>query len=369
MIDNQRLLNTFLDYVRIDSESRSEGAICRRLVEDLKAIPGCEVYVDSTMAQTGSEAGNIYATLPATAQGEPIILCAHMDTVVPGIGVEPVIEDGIVRSKGDTILGADDKSGIAAIVEAMRTVTEQNIPHPTVQAVFTVCEEIGLLGSRYLEYDRLAAKKAAVLDSGIPGVIVTAGPSQYKIKATVIGRSAHAGGAPQNGISAIQVLCEAISNMKQLRIDPETTANIGSIHADYPTNIVAERASMVAECRSRSPEKLERQAKHMEDCLVLACEKYGATLEFERDKVYSGYRYEEDHPFIQEMRQAMETVGLTVRTLEGGGGSDVNNLFQHGISALMIGTGMAKVHTTSEQIAINELEGTARLALELIRAK
>lgn len=367
MINKERLLNTFLDYVRIDSESRDEKAMAERLCADLAAI-GCEIYVDNTMDKTGSNTGNVYATLPGTAPGEPILLCAHMDTVVPGVGVEPVVEDGIIRSKGDTILGADDKSGVAAIVEGLRAVVEQNISHPTVEVVFTVCEEIGLYGSKYMDYSRLTAKKAAVLDAGLPGVIVSAGPGQYKIEAAVIGRKAHAGSAPEKGVSAIQVLCEAISNMKQLRIDPETTANIGSIHADYPTNIVAERATMKAECRSRDPEKLEKQAKHMEDCLHLACEKYGAALELERTKVYDSYRHDENDPFIQQMSAAMTRVGLTPKLRAGGGGSDVNNMCPHGITALMVGTGMAKVHTTQEQIAVADLESTASLVLELIKA-
>ncbi len=367
MINKERLLNTFLDYVRIDSESRHEKAMAQRVAADLKAI-GCEVYVDDTMDKTGSDTGNVFATLPATAEGEAILLCAHLDTVVPGVGVEPVVEDGVIRSKGDTVLGSDDKSGVATIVEAVRTVAEQNIPHPTIEVLFTVCEEIGLFGSRYMDYSRLTAKKAAVFDSGAPAIIVSAGPGQYKLGATVIGRTAHAGVAPQNGISAIQVLCEAISNMKQLRIDPETTANIGSIHAEYPTNIVAERATMMAECRSRDPEKLEKQAKHMEDCLKLACEKYGATLELERTKTYDSYSHDENDPFIQEVSAVMSRVGLPPRLLAGGGGSDVNNMCQHGITALMLGTGMAKVHTTDEQIAVADLERTAQLVLELVKA-
>lgn len=367
MINKERLLNTFLDYVRIDSESRHEKKFAQRLIADLTAI-GCEIYVDDTMDKTGSDTGNVYATLPGTAPGQPIILCAHMDTVVPGVGIEPVVEDGVIRSKGDTVLGADDKSGVATIVEAMRTVAERNIPHPTVQAVFTVCEEIGLYGSRYMDYDKLVGKRAAVLDSSVPGYIVMGGPGQYKIEAAVIGRSAHAGG-PEHGISAIQVLCEAISNMKQLRIDPETTANIGAIHADYPTNIVAERATMCAECRSRDESKLERQAKHMEDCLRLACEKYGAQLELERTRVYDPYSHREDDPFIRQVSAAMERTGLTPHQGFTGGGSDANNMCKRGITALMIGTGMQGVHTTQEQMMVARLEDTAQMVLELIRAE
>lgn len=366
MINNERLLNTFLAYVRIDSESRNEKAMAERICADLKAI-GCDIYVDDTMVQTGSNTGNVYATLPGTAEGEPILLCAHMDTVVPGNGVEPVVEDGVVRSKGNTVLGSDDKSGVVAIVEAMRTVVEQKIPHPTIQAVFTVCEEIGLLGSRYLQYDKLVGRWAAVLDSGTPGVITSAGPGQYKIEATVIGRKAHAGLTPETGVSAIQVLCQAIAGMKQLRIDPETTANIGSIHSEYPTNIVAERATMLAECRSRRNDKLEAQAEHMEECLRRACEQHGAVLELERTKVYGAYSHAENHPFVQKMSRAVSSVGLTPRLEPSGGGSDGNNLCAHGITALVVGTGMSKVHTTDEQITVRDLESTSRMALELIK--
>lgn len=367
MINKERLLNTFLDYVRIDSESRDEKAMAQRLMADLKEI-GCDVYVDDTMDKTGSNTGNVYATLPATAEGEPILLCAHMDTVVPGVGVEPVVENGIVRSKGDTVLGADDKSGVAAIMEGLRALVEQKLPHPTVEVVFTVCEEIGLYGSKYMDYSRLTAKKAAVLDAGEPGSIVTCGPGQYRLEAAVVGRKAHAGVAPEQGISAIQVLAEAIANMKLLRIDKETTANIGSIHAEYPTNIVAERAAMTAECRSRDAAKLEAQAEHMEACLRAACEKYGAALELERTKAYDSYCHNEKDPFVQEMAEAMRRAGVNPLLRPGGGGSDVNNMCRNGITALMIGTGMAAVHTTDEHIKVADLEGTARLVLELVKA-
>ncbi|MBE6972264.1 MAG: M20/M25/M40 family metallo-hydrolase [Ruminococcaceae bacterium] len=367
MINKERLLNTFLDYVRIDSESRDEAAMARRVIDDLAAL-GCEIYVDSTADKTGSNTGNVYATLLGNAPGEPIVLSAHLDTVVPGVGVEPVVEDGIIRSKGDTVLGADDKSGVAAVVEALRVVTEQNIPHPTVQAVFTVCEEIGLLGSVHLEYDKLAGKQAIALDTGTPGVIVTSGPGQYKIEATVVGRKAHAGVAPEQGISAIQVLAEAIANMKLLRIDPETTANIGAIHADYPTNIVAERATMSAECRSRDAAKLEEQAEHMEACLRVACEKYGAALEFKRAKAYEAFCHKQDAPVIRRVAAAMTAAGLNPALKPSGGGSDANNMCARGMEAVVVGTGMDKVHTTNEQIAVADLESTARMVLELIKA-
>ena len=365
MINKERLLNTFLDYVRIDSESTHEGAMAQRLMEDLQVL-GCQIDTDNSQSKTGSDTGNLYVTLPGNTEGEPIILCAHMDTVVPGIGVEPIIEDGIIRSKGDTVLGGDDKSGIAAIVETLRTVVEKDLPHPTIQAVFTVCEEIGLLGSSHLDYSKLQGKRAAVLDSsGDAGKIIIAAPGQYKLNAEVIGRRAHAGVAPEQGISAIQVLAQAISNMKLLRIDEETTANIGTISSEYATNIVPERAKIVAEARSRNNEKLEQQAQHMMDCLKDACQTYGATLEGGLTKAYSAYSFQEDHPLVQHMISACHKAGLQPVLGASGGGSDANNMNHNGIQSVVLGTGMTKVHTTNEELSIANLENIAALTLAL----
>lgn len=365
MINKERLLSTFLEYVQIDSESTHEGAIAARVAEDLKAI-GCEVYVDNSGEKTGSETGNLYCTLPGNAEGEPILFAAHMDTVVPGVGVEPVIEDGVIRSKGDTVLGGDDKSGIAAIVEALRTIVEKDLPHPTIEGLFTVCEEVGLRGSRHMDYSRITARKAAVLDSsGDAGKIITAAPGQYKLNASIIGRRAHAGVAPEEGISAIQVLCEAVSNMKLLRIDEETTANIGTISAQYATNIVAERAELIGECRSRRDDKLEAQGRHMMDCLQAACDKYGAALEGGLTKSYSAYSYPEDDPFVQEVMDACRRAGLEPSLAASGGGSDANNMSANGLKALVLGTGMTKVHTVQEEITVKNLEDTAALVLAM----
>jgi len=365
MINNERLLSTFLEYVQIDSESRHEGAMAARLTSDLSAL-GCRVWQDNSQEKTGSETGNLYAVLPGNAEGDALLFSAHMDTVTPGVGVVPVVENGVIRSQGDTVLGSDDKSGIVAVVEALRTIVENDLPHPTIEVVFTVCEELGLLGSKNMVLDQLTARKAFVLDSsGGAGSVTTAAPGQYKLHATVVGRTAHAGVAPEKGISAIQVLAEAISNMKLLRIDEETTANIGSISAKYATNIVPDRAEMLAEARSRNNEKLEVQVQHMMDCLKNACQKYGATLESTLTKAYSAYSYTEDNLFIQEVAAACRKIGLEPTFAGSGGGSDANIFNTLGIQAVVLGTGMDKVHTTNEQILVKVLEETAAFVLAL----
>lgn len=365
MIDNQRLLDTFLKYVRIDSESTHEAIFASHVATDLKAI-GCQVEFDDSCSATGSDCGNLYAVLPGNMDGEPIIFAAHMDTVAPGISVEPVIENGVIRSQGNTILGGDDKSGIVAVVEVLRTIVDNNLPHPTIQAVFTVCEETGLHGSAAIDYCKLVAKKAVVLDSsGDAGKVIISAPGHCELQAAVAGRSAHAGVAPEEGISAIQVLCEAVSHMKLLRIDKETSANIGSIFANYATNIVPERAELVAEARSRSDEKLEKQVEHMMQCLQESCDKFGARLEAGFVKSYSAYAYNEDDPFVVEVATACRKAGLNPTLTASGGGSDANNFNSNGVKSLVLGTGMAKVHTIDEEISIRNLESTAALVLAL----
>lgn len=366
MIKKDRLLQTFLEYVRIDSESGQEGAMAARLAADLQAI-GCQTETDMSQDKTGSQTGNLFCTLPGTTGAEPWILSAHMDTVCPGRGIVPVITDGVIRSQSDTVLGGDDKSGVAVIVEVLRTLAEQNLPHPTIQAVFTVCEEVGLKGSRFLDYGKLAAKKAVVLDSGgDAGKIITSAPGQCKLEATVTGRTAHAGVAPEDGISAIQVMAHAIASMQLLRIDEETTANIGTISSQYATNIVPAQAQILAEVRSRSAEKLDRQVQHMLTCLRQACDQFGATLHTQVTPAYSAYAYSQTDPFVQEVAAACRRAGLVPSFSASGGGSDANHFNANGRKALVLGTGMSKVHTTQEELTVKNLEDTAAFVLALM---
>ena len=254
-IDKKALLERFLKYVQIDSETGNEGAMAARLVEDFKAI-GCEVTTDDVHEAAQTTGCNVYATLPGKAGLEPIMFSSHMDTVVPGNGVKPRVDaDGYVRSDRTTVLGGDDKAGIVAIMEAMKAA--RDIEHRTVEAVITVREESGMFGAKNLDYSRIVSKNCIVLDSsGGPNKIITAAPGQNKIRATITGRRAHAGLAPETGISAIQVAANAVAAMQLLRIDEETTCNIGTFKAEGPTNVVSETAFVELEVRSRNNDKL-----------------------------------------------------------------------------------------------------------------
>ncbi|TKF22225.1 M20/M25/M40 family metallo-hydrolase [Vibrio genomosp. F6] len=352
-INQQRLVEHFCQLVKIDSESRNEKQIAETLAEQLSAL-GFEVH-KLVVPEEVSNGFNVYARLEGKID-DSIVLSCHMDTVTPGIGIEPIIEDGIIRSKGNTILGGDDKSGIAAIMEAVRCIQADNLEHKTIEIAFTVFEEGGLFGSKNFDMSYIKSTNAIVLDTGGPvGTIVNSAPGQQKIVAKITGRPAHAGLAPEEGISAIAVAADAITQMKLLRVDEETTANIGIVEGGQATNIVMPELRIVAEARSLNDDKLTAQVDHMINTFKAAAEKHGAEVEIESTRAYNAFVIADDHPHIQKVKAAFEKNGLTPITKGTGGGSDANNFNEKGLTTVNISTGMAKVHTTEEHIAIDDM--------------
>ncbi len=366
MIHKERLLAQFLEFVQIGSESGNEKEMGERLVKECRDL-GLEVITDKAGETFGSNGFNVFAKLPGTMEGEPYLLSAHMDTVKPGNGIVPYVEDGVIKSGEDTILGGDDKSGICGILEAVRTVLEEKIPHRAAELVFSIGEEGGMRGVKAFDVSQLESRRGYVFDSsGNVGKVIVGAPGQVKVSADVIGKRAHAGLAPEEGISAIQVMAKAIASMNLLRIDEETTCNIGTIHSDFATNIVPDRCHLFAEVRSRNLDKLNAQAKHMEDCLKKACDEAGAKLECDLYTNYESYRIPEDSPIVQTLLEAFGRMGVEPLVTLGGGGSDANIYNQKGLQAVVLGTGMTKVHTTQETITVENLNRTAELALELL---
>lgn len=365
-IDTQALLQRFLDYVQIDSESDEELAMCRRVEKDLKEI-GLEVTTDDILEMTNSTGYNVYGTLPGNPELEPIIFCSHLDTVVPGLGVKPqVCDDGYVRTDGTTILGADDKAGVCAIFEAVKAAkTLKN--RPTVEVIFTVQEEVGMFGAKHLNYDKILSKQAVILDScDPPNKIITAAPGQNKIKVKIIGKRSHAGVNPEGGVSAIAVGADAISKMNLFRIDEETTCNIGTFKAIGPTNIIAPKANLEFEVRSRSKEKLEAQTKHIVDTLEKSCKEFEVTMECQVFTTYYAFRLGDEEAVVQRVMDGIKAFGLTPETVDTGGGSDANVFNNKGISAVNIGIGSQFVHTTKEQQNIEHLNQVSQICYEII---
>jgi tripeptide aminopeptidase len=364
--NTQRLVDQFIAMAKISSPSRQEGRLAAYLKPELEAL-GFTVEFDNAGELAGGDTGNLIATLAGDPNIEPIVLSCHMDTVTPCIGVTPIIEDGVIRSDGTTILGGDDKAGIAAILEGVRRIRERGVRHGLIQAVFTICEEVGMHGAMGLDYSKIRAKRAFILDADGPiGQILVRGPAKDAIHVVIHGRSAHAGLKPEAGISAIQVAARAIERMKLLRIDEETTANLGQISGGGATNIVTDRVELTAEARSLTNEKLDAQGTHMKTCFENAARDFGATVEVNIERSYYAFSLDADEPVVRHCAAAMRHLGLTPTLTSTGGGSDCNVFNRHGMKAVDLSIGMTDVHTCKESLRIDNLELTARLVEALI---
>jgi len=366
-IRSDRIASHFLELVRIDSLSRREGAIAGRLERELRAL-GAEVEYDTAAERVGGEVGNLVAHLAGTVDVDPILLCAHMDTVEPGIGVTPIVDGDIVRSDGRTVLGGDDKSGIAIVMECARVCHESPVPHPPLEIVFTVCEEVGLLGSRNLDVELLRAERGFVFDSDAAGFVFTKAPGSNRIDAVVHGRAAHAGMAPEDGVSAIVVVAEAIAAMRLGRIDDQTTANLGRIEGGRAINIVPDEVRLEGEARSHDPAKLDAQCAHMRRCLEEASARHpGARVEVIVESLYDAMSVDDDAPIMQLLRRAAAELGRSITAAGMGGGCDANVLNQRGLEVVNLGTGMHDIHTTKEWLRISDMIATAEVTLAAIR--
>lgn len=366
-MNTDRMVKEFIKMVKVSSLSLKEGKFASLLAEKLKELDFL-VYIDNAGELAGGDTGNVLGRLKGTLDTQPILLCAHMDTVVPGENINPIISDDIIYSDGTTILGGDDKAGIAAILEAVRYIKENNIPHGDIEVAFTIAEEGGLLGAKNLDYSWLRSKFAFVLDSsGAVGSVIVQAPAQIKTFSVIKGKAAHAGLAPEKGISAIQVAARAIDKMKLQRIDKETTANIGRINGGGATNIVCDKIEMDMEARSLVRSKAEAQAKHMLECIDNACREFGAEHKTTQQLSYPEFNIPKDAELIKLVDSAIKRIGLETHLESTGGGSDTNIMSGKDMHAVTLGIGMSNAHTTSEYIAISDMEKTAKLVASLIQ--
>lgn len=370
MVNKERLINQFVELVKIDSESGNEREIADYLKNRFQEL-GIQAIEDNSMVNSGHSAGNLVVTLVASnnaAESPVIYFTSHMDTVTPGKAIKPVIEGDFIVSDGTTILGSDDKAGIAAMIEALLLIKEHNIEHGKVQFLITVGEESGLKGSRNLQRELLDAEYGYALDSnGRVGRIITAAPTQAKINITVYGKSAHAGVNPEDGISAIQVASYAVANMNLGRIDYETTANIGKFSGGSATNIVCDRVDIVAEARSIDDVKLTKQIEQMNAACLKAAEKFNTHIDFTSEIMYPAFNFKEDNALVKIAIEAVTAIGREPELMASGGGSDANVINGYGIPTINLGVGYENIHTTSERMPIKELAKATELLLELIR--
>ena len=353
----------------IPSPSRDEGAVAEVVRAELRGL-GAEVTEDAAAAEIPAGCGNIVARFAGTAPGTPIMLGAHLDTV-PQLG--PIVVrldgDGRLTNGHPTILGGDNKSAVATILTAMQRVVDEGRPHAGVEVLMTPCEEIGLQGASRFDPTRLVARVGFVFDhTGPVGGIVRSAPSLKKIEATFVGRAAHAGLEPEQGRSAIEAASRAVARMPLGRIDADTTANLGTISGGTATNVVAERCTLLAECRSRSERSLSRQLTAMLDALTWAATECEVDLETRVHSEFTGYRLSEKDPQVEMAMRALRACGLEPHFVDTGGGSDANALLLNGFPAVNLCNAMVDVHTPDESIAVADLERMVDVTLALIDA-
>ncbi|MGI6227864.1 MAG: M20/M25/M40 family metallo-hydrolase, partial [Peptococcales bacterium] len=351
-----------------DSETRNERKIADYLKSKLQSL-GLNVFEDNAGTKIGGNAGNIIAELKGNNYAPRILFSAHMDTVQPGNNVQPILVDNIIKSQGNTILGADDKAGIAAILEMLKVIKEENIDHGLIQIIFSIAEEGGLFGAKNLDPKMIKAQMAYVLDSSGPaGHMVIQGPAQNQVEAVISGKAAHAGMVPEEGVNAIQIAARAIARMKIGRIDSETTANIGIIKGGKATNIVPDKVYLEGEARSLNRDKLDKQCQHMKECLKKAAEELGGEVEVNITLNYPEICLDEQEEVITIAKKAAQNLNFPIVLEKTGGGSDANILNGYGLPTLNLGIGMEKVHTTDEFITIDNLINNGRYLVEIIKS-
>ncbi len=358
------VLDEFIALASINSPSRREGPVAAYLVERLREL-GVDATVDDSAARSGSDTGNVIARLPGSAAGPTILLCAHMDTVGPTEGMVPEVRDGVIYSNGETVLGADDKAGIAIILAVLSGLKANAIPHGPIEILFTVQEEVGLFGAKYLQAD-LKADFGYILDGDGPvGNIITRAPSKVDLDFVVEGKAAHAG-RPDTGINAIVVASTAIARLHTGRIDAETTSNVGVISGGKARNIVPDRAEVAIEVRSTDLEKLERQVQAVLDAFNEAAAIAGARLTARREVSFEIFTIPETHPVVTNAFRAARSLGITPRLWTSGGGMDANVFNLRGLVCVGMGLGIEDPHSPKERIPVAQLEAGVRFVEALL---
>jgi len=353
---NERMINQFMEMIRIDSESGNEAEFIKYLKPEFEKLGG-EVTIDNY--------GNLIAKFPAKGcEGkDPILLSCHADTVQPGKNIEPVLADGVIRSKGDTILGADDKAGIAEMMEAIRVAEVR----PPVEVAITRQEEVGLLGVKELDYSLITAKKGYLIDNDVLDTIIIGGPSYYAIDVTITGKGAHAGMEPEKGINAIQAAAFAIAKLKLGRLDEETTANVGVIEGGMIRNGVPDKASFLAECRSLTHEKAEKLCNEMEAIIREETTKNGCKVEITIDNKCKAVEISPDADVVVTSKKAFKTVGIEAKPVFITGFTDASIHNNNGVEMAGIGIGAKLEHSTDEHIYVDDMEKAKNVIVEIFR--
>lgn len=371
-VNKERMLAEFKEIVAVPCHGLAERPVFDLLKGKLEAM-GFAVEEDDAGAKLGGNCGNLWAFLPASEGVQAatrVLLSAHMDGVEPCGGTTVVQRDGVLYSDGTTILGGDDKSGVEGILEGLRLILEEGTPHGDIQVLFTICEEGGVNGSRCMDRFKLRADVGYALDGeGAPGEIVVGAPGQKKYKISIIGKTAHGGLEPEKGINSIMIAAKALADVKRYgRIDEETTCNIGIIGGGKATNIVPDLVTIEGDARSRNKEKLEAICSEIVDTIVQSAEKHGAKAEAVVEDKYSSFLVEDDSEVVRLAKAACAMYGFEPNVSLTGGGSDANFFNAYGLPSVILGTGMANVHTVDEYLKEEDLYNSALMVHGILKA-
>ncbi len=370
-INAERIINRFLEYVSYDSESFHEKALGERVAGDLKKL-GLTVSTEGTdpgyMSEHPESFPNIYAFLPGNKEGKPLLFSAHLDTVSPGIGKKALIDKaGRITSAGETVLGADDVSGLSSIIEALTVIVENNLSHPDIEVLISPAEEVFCEGAKRFDFTGIKSKNAYVLDlTGPVGRAAIAAPSIVSFDITVAGKAAHAGFEPEKGINALNIAVEALKDIETGHIDSETTVNFGTINGGSGKNIVPGIVKISGEVRSMHHFRALKVKDDIFKRFSLAAKASGGSAETVFCEHVKAYRVSESGKTVEHFKKAAEALGLQKEFIVTFGGSDGNYCNEVGIETIVLSSGMEKVHTTEEYTEAETLKKAAELTLNLM---
>ena len=366
-VDAPDVVSLFTELAALPSPSSAEREVADRVIAYLRAL-GLQVDEDDAGERIGSTMGNLFCRLEPTADGgTPIFLCAHLDTVALTATLEPVLDDGVIRNAGGTILGADDKSAVAVMLDAARRVVEEERPHAGVELLFTPMEEVGLRGAEAFDHTCFRASVGFVYDHAAPiGDVVLGAAHHRKIDVEFHGRAAHSGMYPEEGRSAIVAAGRAIADLRLGRLDDETTANVGQISGGTARNVIPDHCTFAAEARSHDERKLAEVVQEMLDTVTFAAGTAECDVETRVEQSSRGYRFRKDDLPVRLASAALERAGFTPRLILSGGGADANVFNERGLQCLNLANGMQNIHTPDEQITVADLEAMVEVTLALI---
>ena len=362
------VLELFTELAAVPSPPGEERAVADLVLGYLRDC-GVDADEDAVGPSIGSTMGNLFARLPGTVEGESLLLCAHLDTVPPTGAIEPVVEDGFVRNAAGTILGADDKAAVAAMLEATRRILAESRQHAGIELLFTPKEEVGLVGAFAFDQSRLASRIGYVYDQAAPiGTVILGAPHSQSLEVTFHGRAAHSGMHPDDGRSAILAAARAISEFRLGRVDEDSTANVGTITGGTATNIVPEWCTFVAEARSHDERKLADLVQEMQDAITFAAGVAECDVETVARKSYRGYRFAKSDRAITLASEALAACGHQVVYDRSGGAADANVFNERGLQVVNLANGMIDIHTPTERIAVGDLDAMVDVTLALVDA-